>query len=107
MKHKMKEFWIALSSYECYYLQDVVSWLDICNINPLAVNVCTVCVIATWTETLEEHLKTRIKKERWLQHTLQQLDISIQFSVIYLYSAFENRFCHKAALKYPDVGLLS
>lgn len=36
------------------YLQYVVSWLDICDVNPLAVDVCIVCIITTWAETLEK-----------------------------------------------------
>ena len=45
------------------YLEYVVSWLYVCDIDPLAVYVSVVCIIAAWTQTLQNRTGDNIKSE--------------------------------------------
>lgn len=52
----------SVNVWECY-LEYIVSWLNISDVNPLAINICIVCVVAAWTQTLGNYTLPLIKQQ--------------------------------------------
>jgi len=61
-----------------YYLEYVVSWFNICNVHPLAVNIMSVCIPAAHCDplftkvcTLESLLNSLKKSQQYKEHIIK------------------------------------
>lgn len=51
---------VKVTAKNMYYLEYIISWFDICNVNPLAVNIMSVGIPATHCDTLVTKVCTLI-----------------------------------------------